>query len=201
MHRRIIPLTLVIVFLTLFCLSHQAYVRISGCLREPDSLGYALINIRSKRLCFNKSMLQSIQNVLDEAKTQSDIKIGLSNLYPPISFKKREAIYPNCYNGGVIIEGENPYVRAVFDGDVVFSSFLNGFGNIVVISHRSHMYSIYGFLKERLVNESQEVFKGQPIAYAFNDAKKGRSIIYFELRYGLDKLDLRSSLLQTLKKE
>lgn len=73
-------------------------------------------------------------------------------------------------------------IQAVFDGTLVRSEWIDGYGTIAVIDHGDHYYSVYGHLTKLKVKVGEEVNKGQAIAEAgpIDDTRQG---LYFELRH------------------
>ncbi|MBF1286069.1 MAG: peptidoglycan DD-metalloendopeptidase family protein [Neisseria sp.] len=86
-------------------------------------------------------------------------------------------------NKGVDIGGTagHPVVAAA-DGKVGYAgSGLRGYGNLVIIQHNSSYLSAYGHNQRLLVNEGQQVKRGQTIANMGNTAAS-RTHLHFEVR-------------------
>lgn len=86
-------------------------------------------------------------------------------------------------NKGVDIGGTagQPVVAAA-DGKVVYAgSGLRGYGNLVIIQHNSSYLSAYGHNQRLLVNEGQQVKRGQTIANMGN-TDASRTQLHFEVR-------------------
>ena len=86
-------------------------------------------------------------------------------------------------NKGVDIGGNagQPVVAAA-DGKVVYAgSGLRGYGNLVIIQHNSSFLSAYGHNQRLLVNEGQNVKRGQTIAQMGN-TDANRTQLHFEVR-------------------
>ena len=74
-------------------------------------------------------------------------------------------------------------VRSVFEGRVVYSDWLRGYGEMIVIDHGDEYLSIYGQLGERLVAVGQEVRQNQPIARSGSEGTFGVTGLYLEIRH------------------
>ena len=74
-------------------------------------------------------------------------------------------------------------VRSLFEGRVVYSDWLRGYGEMIVIDHGDEYLSIYGQLGERLVATGQEVRQNQPIARSGSEGTFGVTGLYLEIRH------------------
>jgi septal ring factor EnvC (AmiA/AmiB activator) len=74
-------------------------------------------------------------------------------------------------------------VRALFDGRVVFSDWLRGYGEMIVIDHGDAYLSVYGQLGERLARTGQEVGRNDPIARSGPEGTFGVTGLYLEIRH------------------
>ena len=73
-------------------------------------------------------------------------------------------------------------VRAVGDGTIVFSDWLRGFGNLLVIDHGDGYLSIYGNNESLLRNIGDKVLVGDVVASVGNTGGNEYPGLYFELR-------------------
>jgi septal ring factor EnvC (AmiA/AmiB activator) len=73
-------------------------------------------------------------------------------------------------------------VRAVFDGEVVFSDWFRGYGQMVVIDHADGYLSIYGHLDERLVATADRIVQGDRIGRCGSGGAFDTPGLYFEIR-------------------
>ena len=74
-------------------------------------------------------------------------------------------------------------VRALFDGRVVFSDWLRGYGEMIVIDHGDAYLSVYGQLGERLARAGQDVGRNEPIARSGQEGTFGVTGLYLEIRH------------------
>jgi septal ring factor EnvC (AmiA/AmiB activator) len=71
----------------------------------------------------------------------------------------------------------------VAGGQVVFSEWLRGFGNLIIIDHGSQYMTIYGNNQSVLKQAGDVVKMGDVIASAGNSGGNEQSGLYFEMRH------------------
>ena len=74
-------------------------------------------------------------------------------------------------------------VRAIAGGEVVFSDWLRGYGNLIIIDHGGDYLSIYGNNDALLKELGEQVGGGDAIARVGSDGGGGESGLYFEIRH------------------
>lgn len=74
-------------------------------------------------------------------------------------------------------------VRSVGEGRVVFSDWLRGFGNLLVVDHGDGYLSIYGNNEALLRNPGDPVAVGDVVALVGNTGGNEHPGLYFELRF------------------
>lgn len=80
-------------------------------------------------------------------------------------------------------------VRAVHPGRVVFSDWLRGSGNLLVIDHGSGYVSLYAHNKALVKQQGDWVNRGEAVAISGTDAGTGEPAVYFEIRRQRQTLD------------
>ncbi|MFA7241006.1 MAG: peptidoglycan DD-metalloendopeptidase family protein [Sulfuricellaceae bacterium] len=80
-------------------------------------------------------------------------------------------------------------VKAVAGGQVVFSDWLRGFGNIIIIDHGGNFMSLYGNNETLYKQAGENVKMGDTVASVGNSGGIPDSGLYFELRYQSKPLD------------
>jgi len=73
-------------------------------------------------------------------------------------------------------------VRAVADGRVVFSDWMNGYGLILIVDHGNGTMSLYAHNEALLRDTGDAVKRGDPLASVGNSGAPGKPALYFELR-------------------
>ena len=98
-------------------------------------------------------------------------------------FGTRRAEGGATWKGLFIRAAEGTEVHAVAAGSVVFSDWLRGFGNLMIVDHDDGFLSVYGN-NESLLRQAGETIKhGEVIATVGNSGGNPESGLYFELRH------------------
>ena len=87
------------------------------------------------------------------------------------------------WKGIFIRAAEGLEVRAVANGAVVFSDWLRGFGNLLIIDHGDDFLSVYGNNESLLAAVGASVKDGESVATVGNSGGNPDSGLYFELRH------------------
>ncbi len=92
---------------------------------------------------------------------------------------------------GIQIGGEEgAAIRAASDGEVVYSgSGLRGYGNLIIIMHDERFISAYGYNRELLVSEGEQVQGGDRIAEMGVAPGAEQPSLHFEIRIDGDAVD------------
>ena len=95
---------------------------------------------------------------------------------------------PNAEAGvstkGVFIRApEGEQVRAVGAGRVVYSDWMRGFGNLLIVDHGEAFLSIYGNNESLLKQTGDTVTLGEPLATVGHSGGNEETGLYFELRH------------------
>jgi septal ring factor EnvC (AmiA/AmiB activator) len=88
------------------------------------------------------------------------------------------------FQSGIDIRAERGEpIRSVADGHAIFSNWFKGFGNMVIIDHGDHYYTVYAHLEEVFKKKGDRVEKGEVIAtVGDSDSLKGPAL-HFEVRH------------------
>ena len=87
------------------------------------------------------------------------------------------------WKGVFIRAAEGTGVKAVAAGAVVFSDWLRGFGNLLIIDHGDDFLSVYGNNEALLATVGASVRSGEAVATVGNSGGNPDSGLYFELRH------------------
>ena len=98
--------------------------------------------------------------------------------------KKRVKEYDSyiVYNGINVKAKKGSKVKAVFDGTVLYTGELEGYGNLVIIGHGKEYHSLYGHLDTIKVSTETVVKTGEIIALSGDSGSLEGETLYFELR-------------------
>ncbi|MDR2787306.1 MAG: peptidoglycan DD-metalloendopeptidase family protein [Candidatus Accumulibacter sp.] len=89
----------------------------------------------------------------------------------------------STWKGWFIRAAQGSEVKAVADGRVVFSDWMRGFGNLLIIDHGDAYLSIYAYNDAVLTQLGDEVRGGDAISTVGNSGGNPQSGLYFELRH------------------
>lgn len=75
-------------------------------------------------------------------------------------------------------------IVAAADGVVLVSSYVNGYGNCIIIDHGSELWSLYGHIRNGglMVKVGQMVTMGQKIAEVGSTGRSTGPHLHFEVR-------------------
>ena len=103
----------------------------------------------------------------------------------PISFQN------DLFLKGRFIHGaKDAKVKNIYDGTVVFSDWLRGYGLMILVDHGGGYLSLYANTDQLLRQPFERVESGEVIAIAGNTDGQSTSGIYFEIRKGGLPIDL-----------
>ena len=84
---------------------------------------------------------------------------------------------------------EGTKVVAVGSGSVVFSGWLKGYGNLVIVDHGGNFHSLYAHLANAQVEVGNQVEEGESIGQVGDTGSLKGSFLYFEIRKGGQAVD------------
>lgn len=94
------------------------------------------------------------------------------------------------FQRGINIQAERGEpIRAVADGYAVFANWFKGFGNMIIIDHGNHYYTVYAHLEEVFKVKGDRVEKGEVIATVGDSGSLAGPALHFEVRYHGEPLD------------
>ena len=103
----------------------------------------------------------------------------------PLSFQN------DLFSKGLFIHGaKDAEVRNIYDGTVVFSDWLRGYGLMILVDHGGGYLSLYANTDQLLRQPFERVESGEVIAIAGSTAGRSTYGIYFEIRKGGLPIDL-----------
>jgi murein hydrolase activator len=73
-------------------------------------------------------------------------------------------------------------VSAVYEGRVVYASWFQGYGKLLILEHPGSVHSLYGYLSDFNVEVGDLVVKGDPVAWVGDTGSLEGARLYFEIR-------------------
>ncbi len=86
------------------------------------------------------------------------------------------------HDGIDIAATEGTPIRAVEQGEVIYSDQLRGYGNIVIVRHDGGIVSVYAHNQVNLAREGQQVARGEIIAKVGSTGRVTGPHLHFEIR-------------------
>lgn len=80
-------------------------------------------------------------------------------------------------------------ILSISNGDVIFSGYLRGYGNTVIIHHGFQYYTVTSRIEKILVEKGQKVNQEDTIGIMGDTATLFDEGLYFEIRHGRESLD------------
>ncbi len=99
------------------------------------------------------------------------------------SHRNREFAVSNFQSGINIKAERGEPIRCVADGYTIFSSWFKGFGNMMIIDHGNHYYTVYAHLQEVFKVKGDRVEKNEVIATVGDSGSIMGPALHFEVRH------------------
>ncbi len=88
------------------------------------------------------------------------------------------------FQSGITIKADRGEpIRAVYSGQTLFSSWFKGFGNMIIIDHGDHYYTVYAHLEELFKSKGDPVEAGEVIATVGDTGSLTGAGLHFEVRH------------------
>ncbi len=104
-------------------------------------------------------------------------------LIPPVQGKVISLFKEKGQNGIEIKAPVGTEIRAVLPGRVLYADWFKGFGNLVIIDHGDHIFTVSGYSSQVLKKEGDTVAQGEPIALVGSAGSLKGPCLYFEIRH------------------
>lgn len=136
---------------------------------------------RAKNLQALVQKLERERSLLSYGKAKPENFKG--RLTPPVHGKVISLFKERGQNGIEIQAEMGTEIRAVLPGKVLYADWFKGFGNIVIIDHGEHVFTVSGYCSQLLKKAGEGVAQGEAIGLVGSaGALKGPSL-YFEIRH------------------
>lgn len=138
-----------------------------------------------------QDLLEQIQIAISKANIQREgmlITQAKGSLDWPLrgkvlnKFGVAQSNFPLSQQGWLIAAPEGSDVVAVFDGQVVFSDWLKGYGLVIIIDHGDGFLSLYGQNQALFLSTGDKVSAQQLIASSGRSGGNSMAALYFSLR-------------------
>lgn len=119
--------------------------------------------------------------------SQSHLKKQLLFLFPvhgTIIHYFGEVIDKRINKGLKIKTDGNTPVYSAMRGEVVFTSYLKGYGNTVIIEHQNNFATVYANLSQIAVKKGDMVLQNHILGYVAHNSQHNMPLLHFEVRNG-----------------
>jgi septal ring factor EnvC (AmiA/AmiB activator) len=97
---------------------------------------------------------------------------------------------PFMHKKGVYITGSaGEEVRSVCSGRVDYSGWFKGYGQLMIVNHGAHYFTLFAHLQERAKEQGEMLSEGEPVGIAGDPGWNLGPGVYFEIRKGGEHLD------------
>jgi len=147
------------------------------------------LKAQEKRRKAEKKDIKKEKKVIDEraykvnfAKLKKKLKLPVKGkvIY---KYNAKRSDTGTRWKGLFIKTKEGSNVKSVASGQVVFSDWLRGFGNIIIIDHGKSYMSLYGNNDSLLKQKGEFIKGGEVIALSGNSGGNKYNGLYYELRH------------------
>ncbi len=88
------------------------------------------------------------------------------------------------FRSGINISAERGEpIRAVYKGKTLYASWFKGYGNMIIIDHGDHYYTLYAHAEELFKKKGDPVEAGEVIATVGDTGSMAKPGLHFEVRY------------------
>ncbi len=84
------------------------------------------------------------------------------------------------------IEIKSPFgmeIKSIFNGKVIYADWFKGYGNMIIINHGEHYYSLYAHAEKLFKQVGDIVKKNETVALVGDTNALNGSCLYFEIRH------------------
>jgi len=172
--------------------------------KEKANKSRFLKKIKNKKIYFiqtRKELLKASENLNSLISKLEKKKISGANL--SFADKKGRLVFPvrgkvlsrfgrvrdKRFESYIINNGLNLKVKkgtevhAIYEGSVLFSGSLEGYGNLIIIGHGDQYHSLYGHLDQITVQSGDYIEEGQTIGLSGDTGSLVGETLYLELRH------------------
>jgi septal ring factor EnvC (AmiA/AmiB activator) len=163
--------------------------------KERDIHAQVLAELKEEAENLNRTLDQHISRAGDSLMNFKTLKGKLA--WPAegkiiSSFGKKKSRRFDTYtinNGIEISPSSSCEVTTVLDGEVVFSDYFRGYGNLMIIQHARNFHTLYGHCEKFVKAKGDRIRQGEVIALAGSSGTTAAKTLYFEIRESLKPTD------------
>ncbi len=149
-----------------------------------ESLKKSALDLDKKLSLLGKEILEPIDEssfALQKGRLSIPVKGRIESKFGTAGNKAHKSF---TFKGGIDIKVERGEpVRSVFQGEVIFAQWLKGYGNLIIVNHGDHYYTLYAHVEEIFKKKGETVDTGEVIATAGDTGSIKGVCLYFEVRH------------------
>jgi len=162
--------------------------------KEKEFYTKAVKELREAAQALNETMLhletEEKESLLPQRFAKMKGKLPLPLKGKILRDVKQFGSNPFMHRKGIYIKGSpGEAVRSVFPGRIDYSGWFKGYGQLVIINHGSHYFTISAHLEERVKEKGEMVSEGEVVGLVGDPGWQVGPGIYFEIRKGGNHLD------------
>ena len=172
-------------------------LRLLADIRSQKALELAAIDALTQAANELDSKIKSIHSGLAATDTEKNLmQLGFSAhkglLIMPVNGRitslfgpyKNQKYNTTNFRSGIDIKAEKGEpIRSVFQGRVLYASWFQGYGNMIIIDHGNNYYTVYAHLEEAFKSKGDVVETREVIATVGDTGSLEGAKLYFEVRH------------------
>ena len=134
---------------------------------------------------------KDLQGLIDKLEKEKSVyaykgpkyDFSKGKILPPVQGKVISLFKERGQNGIEIQAPLGADIRAVLAGKVLYADWFKGFGNVMIIDHGGHTFSVSGYASQLLMKPGDVVSQGEVIAQVGSAGSLKGPCLYFEIRH------------------
>jgi len=162
--------------------------------REKEFYAKAVKELKEATQALSETMM-NLETKEKEGMVQQSFAKMKGKLPLPLKGKiledsKQFGFNPFMHRKGIYITGSSgEVVRSVFPGKIDYSGWFKGYGQLLIIDHGGHYFTVFAHLEEIMKKKGDTVSRGEVIGIAGDPGWQAGPGVYFEIRKGGNHLD------------
>lgn len=156
-----------------------------------------LKSIQSQKVVYQKVILEleerakGLQTLVDKLEQEKSVyayrkskhEPDMGKLVSPVEGKVISLFKEKGQNGIEIKAAMGTEIRSVLPGKVLYADWFKGFGNMVIIDHGDHTFTVSAYCSQLLKKVGDDVSQGEPVALVGSAGSLKGPCLYFEIRH------------------
>jgi len=162
--------------------------------REKEFYAKAVKELKEATRALSETMMhletKENESMVPESFAKMKGKLPLPLKGKILRDRKQFGFNPFMHRKGIYITGSpGEAVRSVFPGRIDYSGWFKGYGQLLIIDHGYHYFTVFAHLEEIVKKKGEAVSGGEVIGVAGDPGWQVGPGVYFEIRKGGNQLD------------